>query len=692
MPLQKRVQTTLLWLTVILLGTARTAAQSPVRVEYMLWEDFLEQWVEEYGEEEDTEAAIQELEEFHAVPLNINAATRDDLLALPVLNEALTDSLLAYRERKGGYLLSLGELLFVSGWEHADRCRASLFLQVGPRPQSPFSGNQESIWKAGHHELLTRFSLPFPQQAGDLAHTAAEAEAAPNKYFEGYRLANTTRYQYCYGSRLRYGLNLQKDSGEPFGTRGTGTYPFDYNSLYLYYRTRSERLEISVGDYRIRIGQGLLVGVASAPSRSAMLHRMSASSVRIAPHTSTDEYRFFRGFAASLVQPLGHFQSRFTAFASIRRLDGTLRGDTITAFKTDGLHRTLTELRSRHTVNNLTGGFRAALERSHWQVGLSGVWSHYTHPVWPAERVYNIYYLRGSNAAGLSVDYNYSHRRWCVQGELAFDREGHPATTHTLSWRRGGHWSWMLQGRAFSPKFVSPWGNAVSQGSHMQNEYALLAGSTWQMKRAQMEGYLEWFRHPRPIYRVDQASQGVEAHLQASLPLKGVHGLLFRYRLKVAERNVTGFAVQQRIGTHRAKAQWSANWKALTLNVSADGTMFASQTDRARWGGMLSVRAVSRLQADWRLSGAVSIFAVETYDARVYSYQPHLQRVSGSASYANKGMSASFVAEWKVCQWAAVGLQYNILHYFDRSTVGSGLTANNGSTRQNLHLQLQLRY
>lgn len=686
-------------LILCLLCASLLCAQTDIfREQYASWDEFaatLATSLDDDGEEPTT-SLLEELEELHATPLNINVATREDLLRIPFMDEARADSLLAYRERKGGYLRTLGEMQFVSSLDYDTRRYLSLFLYVGPSPllATRRSTSLREAWREGRHEMSTLFAIPLYHTVGDVAHTPAQAESSPNKFFEGYRLANTTRYAYSYKHTLRYGLTLQKDSGEPFGTRGSHTYPFDYNGLYFYLRHR--HYELAAGRYRLRLGQGLLMGGVAQQSRTGLLLRMTNGDARLSPHTGTDESFFLQGgaFTYTYTLPSGH-ELQLLGFVSAKPMDGTLRGDTITAFKTDGLHRTLTELRRRHTVNNYTAGSHVALHsRTHslWQVGITGLYSHYSRTIYPVPQPYNLYYLRGREAAGLSADYHLRHHQWELQGELAMDRQAHLATTHTVRWHQGRRLSSFVQLRAFSPRFVSPWARTISQDSHTQNELAALLGAQWQpTQMVGVEGYAEYFRRPRASYRASQPSQGVEGHLQGRLALSREQQLTLRYRLKVKQQDITGHPLMQYVGTHRLRLQWDATHAHLDYHLSLDASLYATQTTSPSRGIMFSGRVRGHLPRRITLSAFGALFSAESYAARLYAYQPHLLRTSGTAAYANRGTSLALVADYAPIPWLRLGVQYNLLHYFNRPTCGSGLNETFGPTRHDLRIEAAVR-
>lgn len=717
---------------------AQEAVLPAFREEYMAWDDFLMSYLgtslsaDDGGDGSDaaSSALLEELESLHAHPLNINRATRAELLQLPFLDGAQADSLLSYRAKKHGRLLTLGELQFVPGLDFTDRCRLSLFVYAGEAPDSlrrPLPSPR--LWRDGRHEVLTRFDLPLYRVRADVEHTAAQVAASPNKYYEGYRWANTTRYAYRYRRALRYGVTLQKDSGEPFGTKGTHTYPFDYNAFHFYLRPEAGRYELAVGDYRVRYGQGLLVGDALTLTRTSLLGGMSLARARLTPHASTDESRFLRGVAGSYTFPIGRstayggqdgpsMQLQVSAFGSYRRLDGTVSQDTLTSFKTDGLHRTLAELDKRGRVGQWLMGGRVQLEgnivrprplwkgqqgfykEGVWTVGVTAAWSRYTRVVWPAPRPYNLYWLRGRDAAGGAADYAFRLGRWAVQGELALDRKGHPATTHTVRWRLGVEWAWYAQCRALSSRYVSPWGTALAQNSRLQNELALLSGFRWTPDRLAslftLEAYAEAFRWPRPVYRLSRGGNGFEAFVRPTLRFGRRHSLMLTYRFKTREYDVAGTDLQQLTGLHRLRLQWSVAdlCPSLSLTVAADGSLYATQTAAAETGLMLSSRAAWKALPDGRLtlSAFAALFTADSYAARLYAYRPHLQQAGGSASYSGQGAAAALVVEGKVNEILSLGLQYNLLHYFNRSTTGSGITEADGPSRHDLHFQLRLLF
>ncbi|MCF0235819.1 MAG: helix-hairpin-helix domain-containing protein, partial [Bacteroidaceae bacterium] len=129
LPLRRRWPWFLLWLLPLCV-----LAQSTPEEGDPTWDEFVETFylpylVDEQQEEREFRLGLDALETLHHQPLDLNSATRTDLLALPFLAPAQVDSLLSYRERIG-HFTSLGDLMLVHSLGFIERRWLSLFVQV----------------------------------------------------------------------------------------------------------------------------------------------------------------------------------------------------------------------------------------------------------------------------------------------------------------------------------------------------------------------------------------------------------------------------------------------------------------------------------------------------------------------------------------------------------------------------------
>lgn len=114
---------------VLLLMCCGTSAQ--VRETYT-WQDFLEAVTDdEYAEEQGWTESLEELAVIHAHPLDINTATREQLLQIPFLSERQVEDIHTYIFLHRG-MRSLSELMAIPSIDYVTRRYLSLFLFADP--------------------------------------------------------------------------------------------------------------------------------------------------------------------------------------------------------------------------------------------------------------------------------------------------------------------------------------------------------------------------------------------------------------------------------------------------------------------------------------------------------------------------------------------------------------------------------
>lgn len=743
------------WVALLLMLPLAAFAQSQQPTAYT-WEQFVDDYTD-YAAEQEEEADnsverwdwLEELEEVHRSPIDINRAERSELELLHFLSDEKIDSLLAKRDRYSGGFRSVGELMTVRQLTYRDRAWLSLLLKFEPLPYVPNSdaGNgstsggkrredKSNRWYGGTHDVMGTLDVPLYERAG---FGECEPEDFYAKKFTGQRVAHTLRYRYSWHQRVMYGATVQQDVGERWGCYGAR--PWDYGSAYFYYKSDAERYvqqglrhsnrtesvnryEVAVGDYKVALGQGLVVGGSGWNQRESMMGGFRKETVRIRPNTGTDESRFMRGAAANFrLGRVGQWQ--LTTFASWRQLDGTVKGmtkannydplasDTITAWKTDGLHRTLQETNKRHTATQTLMGGRAGYRNAWLNVGMNAAWVHYDKVYWPAARAYNKYYMRGQDAAALSADYTVQLSRWKLQGEVAVDRRGALASTAALRWTPKRSLTLVLQERSMAKDFVTPYGRTMQTNSQMQNEHGAMVGFEWHgAQRLTLEGYVDGALHLHPVYLADTLSRRYEAMLQCVVRGDRQWTHTLRYKLRGREQNVTGYKdipdlegvlLSWRTTQH---VRWQSAWKGRTTQVAlgADGACYFSQGsgydkktnaitgDGCSFGVLAFVRATGRIAKRWKWASMLTGFSTEDYNSRVYAYAPQLAGSVSMPQYYGDGVAAAAVLEGQLWRGLHAAVRYGVVKYFDRDSIGSGVNLISGSSKNDLSLQLRYRF
>ena len=295
-----------------------------------------EQFVDDATEFEEQAALLQEqITELALTKLDLNTAGEGEILSLPGIGVHQAHLLLAYRA-KGGRFESRDDLL-----------RAGL--------------NRVAVEQLMH---FITFPLKKPRPAVEITQRisrriqTAEGFRGDPAAYRGGPTGVTTRMKLSAGRRFRAGAVVDKDSGERSG--------FDFSAGYVHLETGPFQ-SLIVGDYAVRLGEGLLIrqgagggNFAGAPvARPGRLFR---------PYASTAEWGFFRGIAFQTRTLLG---LSIGAFASRRRLDGRIDSTGGITLLRSGLHRTSTERAGRRAVLEEAAGGLLTYEASAIRAGIA---------------------------------------------------------------------------------------------------------------------------------------------------------------------------------------------------------------------------------------------------------------------------------------------------------------------------------
>ena len=442
----------------------------------MSWDEFVQTYLNDTDSGEDNAEIDEEqrdwLERLSQQPWQLNRIERNDLLRLPFLDEEQADSILSYRQKRHGFL-SLGELQLIKGIDYYTRCYLSLFVRCDSAalPDEAYLNQRQETdklkqkFRQGHHELETRLDVPLYKREG----YKVPDKPTKTNYYYGNALHHVIRYAYNCKREVMYGLTMEKDAGEPIVKKGF--YPYDYLSGYFLLRPKQKAWGLVFGDYNVFSGCGLLFGRPFYGGREQLARNMRRTSTLFKAHTSASESNYFRGAAVAY-----RWKSiDVLTFLSYRRLDANYDGgDSVRTILKTGLHRTISEIDNRRNLGCLTFGAHAGYEKQRWSLALDGYMAHYDHTVCPKERYYNKYYFRGRTTGALSATYNVFLSKFKTQGELASDNKGHISTIHTLGYQFSKKIGINAQWRFFTPAFVSVYGSAMQQGSHVANEQGCL--------------------------------------------------------------------------------------------------------------------------------------------------------------------------------------------------------------------------
>ncbi len=658
----------------VLIQTNNTFAQSGD------WRMHIQQLAEEEVDGEDIENIYQELIMLEANPINLNNTNTSQLERFPLISYEQVVSLSDFLERNKP-IYTVYELRNVPLFDFKTVELILPFFYVGE-----MDVNKPSIGemiKNGRHEIATRFDKTLNQRAGYGEFTDSILERYPNRKYRGEDFYTSLKYSFAYRDKIQFGIIGEKDAGEPFLKKGY-TMGYDHYGVHLVIRDMGNLKTIAIGDYRLSFGQGLVLNNDFMLSKSWVSSNMIKRTQEPKRHFSTAEYGFFRG--ASAVYKINKVV--ITGFYSNKKFDANLSeyGE-ITSFKTDGYHRTPSELGKKNNTREQVMGANINWRKSGLQLGVSAVYHKYDRMLNPTFQDYNIFYLRDSSNYNMSMDYSYRFSNLTVAGETAIAANGSVATLNIAQYNPNYLYSFSLLHRYLPASYNALHAKAFAESSgRMQNENGIYLGTSLKpIRNTSITAYVDFFKFPWLRYQVDSPSKGLDMYLLADYSLSRISNIEFRYKYKQKEKNAyypEDVKTVLPYATQKFRMRYTNNqYSGWGFKTTVDIANYSLNHSKGEWGYMLSQGASYR--GDGKAQGDlyVGYFNADSYSARLYSYERNILSTFYMPSFYGEGIRLAISGRYKITPNLSVSLKAGYTNYFNRDSIGSGTELIDGSSR-----------
>lgn len=650
------------------------------------WMDMVEQWVMNNEDNSRSwENMVNDLEELKENPIPINTATKEQLERIPFLSDQLIENILYYLY-KYGPMLSDKELMMVEDMDiQTARC-LKLFITFQSSEKEGNKPTLKSVFKYGKHELSTRVDIPFYTRSG---------YRDSDKRYLGDAFYHHVRYSFHYSDKVYVGLTAEKDAGEPFFT-GHNKKGYDYYSPYLLIRNIGRIHALALGNYRLNYGYGLVMNTDFHLGKTATLSTLGNKSGGIKKHSSTDEYNYFQGMAASI-----HITDRLTAdaFYSYRTMDGIVNNRFITSIKEDGFHRVEKDIEKKNTFSNQLIGSHIHYNGKFFEAGLTGVYNVFNKMLNPTFRSYNQYYPRGKDFFNVGIHYKFFWNRFTFLGETALDKNGKIATMNMLRYSPKGSFQLVVMNRFYDVAYQSMYAASVGEGSSVQNESGFYIGLEASLLRyLKLTAYGDFFYFPWKKYQVSKkGTNGFDGVFQLSYSPRYELDMFIRYKYKNKQKDFTSDKGEKSTLPYiQQKWRYQLNYSPmneLMLKTTVDAVHCAYSGQKAS-KGILAGQSISyqfkKIPLKLDIGGAW--FQTDDYASRISMYEKGLLYSFSIPSFYGKGERWTFNARYEWKEHLVLQAKYACTHYRDRETIGSGLEQINGNTKSDLYLQLRWKF
>ena len=628
------------------------------------------------------ENELEELSNRMQEPVNLNVATREQLEQFPFLSDIQIEHLLAYIYIHG-QMKTIYELQLV---EEMDKQTIQYLLPfvcikaINNKPVFRWKSLLKNAAKYGKNELLTRFDIPFYKRKG-YEHT-----------YLGPSVYNSVKYSFRYSDRLYAGVVAEKDAGEPFGALHN-RYGYDYYSFYLLLKDCGRLKALAVGNYRLSFGQGLVISTDYLMGKTIYASSFNNRSGGIKKHSSSDEYNYFRGVAATVALSKDWDLS---GFYSHRSLDGVITDGEITSIYKTGLHRSQKEADKKNLLTSQLTGGNVSYQQNHIRLGITGVYYVFNRPYEPELTGYSKYNIHGNHFYNLGIDYAYRWRRFSFQGETAIGKQGW-ASLNRLQYSPVQNTQIMLIHRFYSYDYWAMFAHSFGEGSTTQNEQGYYIGlETSPFAYWKFFASFDLFSFPWKKYRVNKPSRGTDGLFQTTFTPRSNLSMYLRYRYKQKERDWTGSKGTLTLPIFHHQLRYRLNYSlndVFSSRTTLDYNHFHSQ-DRAANKGYQVTQMISS-QLPWaRLFADVqgSYFCTDDYDSRVYVSEKGLLYTFYTPSFQGRGFRCAVRLRYELNKHWLFITKFGETIYLNRNEIGSGNDLIYGNKKADIQMQLRIKF
>ena len=646
-------------------------------------------------------------------PLDINAATAEELAQIPAVSLPLAQKIVRFREEFGPFG-SIPELRSIEGMTEEVYARARPYLTIGetidptavPPPRYPPPPALREVLDGLQYEFIERVTRRLDLGRGFSDDTSRTTYlGSPERLY--------TRLRARFRRRFSLNLTLDKDPGEPFRwDPATRTYGYDYVSAHLALADFGRIKTLVVGDFDASFGQGVVLWRSFATGKSRETVRpVTRFGSGLRAYGSTEENRFFRGLAATVMLTprlaLSGFASRRSLDASVLEPDTTaLQPEepvgVATTFSTSGLHRTASELARKDALTETLVGGDVHFSTGSARIGVVGYHTTFDRPVRPGDAPFRRFDFSGRSADMIGV---YGH---APLGFATFFGEAARAPGNVFG-GVGGVTAQLSSAaeavvlfRAYPKDFTSLHGFAFGErNGATRNETGFYVGFRLRPDRRWLiSGYFDQYRFPWLRFGVPRPTVGHEAllvvehhprrwltvYLQARTETKEAGAKL----LDAGGRLLDGVRPRTRQSL-RLHGDYRFS-RALRFRARIEAVRFFDAGAPDEYGVLVYQDVRWRPRPWLQLDARLALFDTDSFDARVFAYENDLLYTFAVPSFSGRGQRAYVLAKITPDENLTLQIKLAATRFEDVETVGSGLDETDGNRLRELRIQLRWKF
>lgn len=659
-------------------------------------------------EDVDYSELYESLFQYYNQPVNLNNTSPEVLRSLYVLSDRQIQNFFVHI-KKNGRLLSIYELQAIPDFDLASIERLLPFVTVR---ETDTQADTRSVWKRILQEKNAFFLLRYDQtleqrrgyqiQEGDTTSSGEQRSRYLGSPFKTY-----LRFRTSHTKDFSIGFTLEKDQGEQFVWNPKNKqYGSDFISAHAVFYNQGNFKAIAIGDYKIQIGQGLILAAGFGLGKgSESINTIRRSTLGIRPYNSVVEGGFFRGAAATYEYgkfDITSFYSSLPQNANISIAGDTLSNqeDFISSIQVTGFNRTPREIENRKQIKERTIGTNVTYrsEDRNLELGATFVQTNYSTRLLRTPSKYNQYEFNGKDNFNVGTHFNYNWRNFDFFGEGAVSKSGGKGFLVGMLTSLSKDIQVSMLYRKYDRNFHTFYGGAFGESTRTINESGMYWGIKYKPSKYWiLTAYYDSFRFPWLRFRTDAPSDGYEFLARLTHKPKRSISMYAQIRQEVKDLNWTSedSKINQVIPFVRRQYQLRVDFNAEKVLFLRSRVQFSTFEHGGKTTqGYLIAQDVNFKFRKIRLSTRFSLFQTDDFNNRQYLYEKDVLYVFAIPFFSGgPGFRNYYVLQLKPHKRIDIWMKYAFTKYKgDVKSIGSGLDQIQGNKRSDLRVQLRYKF
>lgn len=647
------------------------------------FKDIIEKYIENNESALDFLDLYDQIDFYIQNPININKASQNDLLKMPLITPQKVNAILQHIKQFGP-LKHIVELQLIEGF---DAGFIEIFKNLVKLKTTNFNYKQAEFWKTDNEIIL------FSVRKLELAKGYTLNDSNKNK-FQGNPISSSIRYKGKVGNFLTIGINAEKDDGE--------TYKNGFLSGFAMLKGLGHIKSLIIGDFQATFGQGLTFGSGLAFGKSPNVLGSVRFQNGIRVSRSFNENQFLRGVGlqTSLMK-----NTELTIFYSKNNIDASIKTDSLgfasefTSLINIGNYRNETELSKRNQVQSTIVGANLSYAFKNLKLGATCVQTQYDKILNIQDKdIYKAFYNREKTLENFGINYHYYQKNALFYGEFSSNKN-----LSTLSSINGvivsldKNLELSLIHRNYKKEYNVSFANAFSESSVPQNEKAIYAGMSWApFKNYKINAYLDYYQFDWLKFQVAAPSKGKDALIELQYQKRKKYQWYLRYRNEEKERNISeSKSVVGIVFNKREILRYNIEFKVsdfVSLQNRIEMVKFSIQNGKTTHGFLIFQDFNVQVSPKVKLIGRYQYFDTEDFNSRVYAFEKDVLYTFSVPAFQNRGTRFYLMSKIKLNKPTTLWLRYSITSYENAEKISSSYDEINSNKIQNISAQLQCHF